>query len=194
MFDLLITHPTADDACWDILRLIMLADKAAFLDLSGQKTLHDAFRLYEQHYSHPDSYCNPDNLLIARSGKRIVGCILFFDGAREKCFRPLNPDIPPAVAETCAGEFYIDSLSTDPECRRKGIARQLIHQVILKATEAGARQVTLLADTQIPFLREMYEKMGFRITGKLYSFGRCYFRMALSTDTHKCNTPVFTGN
>jgi tRNA threonylcarbamoyl adenosine modification protein YeaZ/ribosomal-protein-alanine acetyltransferase len=75
-----------------------------------------------------------------------------------------------AVVAYCAcwnvfGELHINSLAVEESLRRRGLARRLLHFVILDARAAGARTATLEVRQSNHAARLLYEGLGFKVEG-----------------------------
>jgi tRNA threonylcarbamoyl adenosine modification protein YeaZ/ribosomal-protein-alanine acetyltransferase len=62
-------------------------------------------------------------------------------------------------------ELHINSLAVEESLRRRGLARRLLHFVILDARAAGARSATLEVRQSNDAARLLYEGLGFRVEG-----------------------------
>jgi ribosomal-protein-alanine N-acetyltransferase len=75
-----------------------------------------------------------------------------------------------AVVAYCAcwkvfDELHINSLAVEESLRRRGLARRLLHEVILDARRSGARTATLEVRQSNHPARLLYEGLGFRVEG-----------------------------
>jgi tRNA threonylcarbamoyl adenosine modification protein YeaZ/ribosomal-protein-alanine acetyltransferase len=62
-------------------------------------------------------------------------------------------------------ELHINSLAVEESLRRRGLARRLLHFVILDAHASGARSATLEVRQSNHAARLLYEGLGFRVEG-----------------------------
>jgi tRNA threonylcarbamoyladenosine biosynthesis protein TsaB len=79
-------------------------------------------------------------------------------------------DTAAAVVAYCAcwkifDELHINSLAVEESLRRRGLARRLLHFVILDARASGARSATLEVRQSNQAARLLYEGLGFRVEG-----------------------------
>lgn len=79
--------------------------------------------------------------------------------------------------ETCAGEYYIDSLSVLPQYRRQGIAKQLLRRQMQEAKQFGLVKITLLVDPANPQAQDLYKQCGFVFMNEIYAFGQIFWKM-----------------
>ena len=63
-------------------------------------------------------------------------------------------------------EVHISTLAVHPAYRRQGIARRLILEAILQSRRKGARSATLEVRESNLGALELYQQLGFRITGR----------------------------
>jgi GNAT superfamily N-acetyltransferase len=67
-------------------------------------------------------------------------------------------DHPPAPVNPGGREAYILNVFTDPQARRRGLARRLMERLVEEARAAGVRRIWLRASDEG---RPLYESMGF---------------------------------
>jgi len=67
------------------------------------------------------------------------------------------------------GLGYVDDVATLPHARGRGHASSVVTRIVAEAGLAGADVVTLLADPAAPRVIAMYERLGFRETGRIVS-------------------------
>ena len=164
---LTFVRATPKDAA-ETVRLIGLADPEALIEISGKKNYAEALRSYEQNFVRTDVYFSYQNIILAKIGLDIIGCILSFRGIDEEKYATNSEhDSSLMVRESSDDEIYIDSLAVDERYRGQGIAKKLIFEVIEYAKSIGYRKVGLLADLSQPHLGELYRKLGFQYQSKL---------------------------
>ncbi|HEY8535329.1 MAG TPA: GNAT family N-acetyltransferase [Vicinamibacterales bacterium] len=61
---------------------------------------------------------------------------------------------------------HVAQIAVDPEARRGGLARRLLHAAGAAAAAAGMRRVTLLVDEENAAARQLYAAFGFRPIGR----------------------------
>lgn len=124
--------------------------------------------------------------LVAEAEGQPAGLCLCYDGAgysamraRTFAFFPQADDgldLENMEDETCAGEYYVDSLAVLPAFRQRGIARQLLEAQVA----AGLSQhliPTLLVDPDNPPALRLYRAVGFTYLCDTYAFGQTYWKM-----------------
>lgn len=126
------------------------------------------------------------NAWIAECGGVAAGMLLAYDGAnyalwRQRTFDVLKDmmgyDLTGMQDETCAGEFYLDSLSVLPAFRRKGVARQLLEKVLEMASAQGHSLITLAVAPDNTLAFALYRSLGFEKKGMLHIFDYDYEKM-----------------
>lgn len=84
--------------------------------------------------------------------------------------------------ETFAGEWYIDSIVTDPKYRGRQIATQLLDAAKQLAAEVGEVKLGLNCDENNPKAKKLYERMGFMSMMKMQLSGHMYHHMQKSIE------------
>lgn len=148
-----------------VVELLAMADEDALLELTSQSSLQAAKAVYMQHFSNPRVYFNYQNILTAKCGQNIAGCILFFEGKYEEQYLPISGQPRRTEREAEWDELYIDSVAVDPHYRGQGIAAQLIERVFENAAQIHCAKVSLLVDLNKPHLMRYYRKFGFADAG-----------------------------
>lgn len=71
--------------------------------------------------------------------------------------------------------FELARMAVDPACRRRGIGRALALAAIEKATERGAKKISLLSNTVLKPAIALYRSLGFRVVreGQHPEYARC---------------------
>jgi len=115
-----------------------------------------------------------------------AGLMVAYEGARYRRMRDITfpmiriyvgDDYESKDDETCAGEFYLDSLSVLPEFQRRGIASALIQEMFRLRDEAGIPLATILVDPENETAYSLYTKNGFRKNGQVTVFNTTYDRL-----------------
>jgi ribosomal protein S18 acetylase RimI-like enzyme len=133
-------------------RRVWDAAYVAFADTHGEEAPTEA--MYDKWLKGEEF--QPELWCVAFDGDRIAGQILNYLG--------------PAEADgTVIG--WTESISTQPEYRRRGLARALLARSIRIVRDAGATYAALGVDTQNPRQAQtLYESMGFRIVSESFEY------------------------
>lgn len=135
------------------------------------------------------------NSTIAMLDDHAAGCIISYDGARYAEMKSLSMPLllefmkpvwgnsfDQMTDETCAGEFYLDTMAVLPEFRHNGLATRMLRSQVAAAAEKGIPLCTLLVDPANPRARRLYERIGFKEDGKIFAFSEEYIRMIVEID------------
>lgn len=95
-------------------------------------------------------------LIVAKSGGRIVGCVSYFPPGAKASYPSdsFSEHWPPDWSA-------IRLLAVDPSARRGGVGRRLTEECIERAREQGAPVMGLHTTAPMGVARAMYERMGF---------------------------------
>lgn len=127
------------------------------------------------------------NATIATIGGKPVAALIAYEGKgymerRRLTFSLVPPDLPfdPETmdAETCEGEYYLDSLAVLPTFRGRGIGAALLRQGIATARSLSLTPVLACDPDNAPALA-LYRRLGFVTDGRLFIFGEDYLRMVI---------------
>lgn len=136
------------------------------------------------------------NTRVAEVEGQAVGALLSYPGEiyrelRDKTFQQYWPGFFAEHAgddvETGPGEYYLDSLAVLPAFRRQGICRALMEDGIRKGIALGYRQISLVADSDMPHLLRLYASVGFVPAGHRHAFGVDFQRMVYHCASDACN-------
>lgn len=112
-----------------------------------------------------------ENCFVAETNGRLVGAACLYDGGRlNELSQPIikwvrqnnNPDFSPG-SETESGEWYLDSIGTNPKGLGTGAA--LLSFMIEKYVEQERKTLGLLVDFDNPHAQRLYERLGFELKG-----------------------------
>ena len=147
----------------------------------------------DEHIEHLASICRREDTLYSWRNATIAlydgvpaGMMVAYNGARYRRMRDITfPMILRYVGdnyqnmddETCAGEFYLDSLAVLPEFCRKGIATALLQEMFRLRNEAGIPLATIAVDPENDTAYRLYCRNGFHHDGQVTVFGTTYWRM-----------------
>ena len=168
------------------------ADHARFIALNVLRALHIEDNNNE-HIDHLAGICRRQDTLYSWRNATIAlydgvpaGLMVAYDGARYRSMRDVTfPMIRMYVGddyhnmddESCAGEYYLDSLAVLPEYRRRGIASALIQEMLRQRDAAGIPLATIAVDPDNDTAYRLYKKHGFRHDGQITVFGTTYHRL-----------------
>jgi cytochrome P450/ribosomal protein S18 acetylase RimI-like enzyme len=111
----------------------------------------DTWEAYSREIGAVHSRADEAQLVVATTGKRIVGAVTFYlEGSRSQVV-----DWPPGCA-------VIRLLAVAPDRRRQGIGRALTEECVQRARRRGARAVSLHTDSRMPIAPLLYSQLGFR--------------------------------
>lgn len=135
----------------------------------------------------PKSMYSWNKSLIAEEDGKPIGCIISYSGdnyqqLREYTWSRLWEGVDPAAIknsaiETYPGEYYLDSLTIEPEYRGNGLGKKLMEAAIEHGEELGYGRFALLAALEKPRLQEYYASLGFEEADDVNFFGHRYKRM-----------------
>lgn len=116
----------------------------------------------------------------------VAGGLLSYPGddylpLRNKTFARFWPDFAARHAqsdpETDPGEYYLDTLAVRPAFRQHGVGRALLEDGIRRGIQSGYSKITLVADSEMPQLIQLYQTVGFLPAEKRFAFGVEFQRM-----------------
>ena len=135
----------------------------------------------------PDSMYSWNKAMIAEKDGRPIGCLISYKGddylrLREytwsRLWKGVDPDtIRKSAIETYPGEYYLDSLSVEPEYRGEGLGKTLMRAAMEHGKDLGYKKFALLVSVDKPRLKDYYASLGFREAGDVNFFGPQYHRM-----------------
>lgn len=133
-------------------RRVFEADARAFADSYGERVASE--QQFEAFTGDPTF--NPRLWRVAFDGDRIAGQILNYLAA-------------PAPDGSIVG--WTESITVQPEYRRRGLARALLAESLRAVCEAGATSAALGVDTQNPNQAlTLYESLGFRVVSESFEY------------------------
>jgi ribosomal protein S18 acetylase RimI-like enzyme len=118
--------------------------------------------------------------------REVVGVALVYDGS---IARILDEPLEKAAirksglsdyripTEAEPSEFYLDTVSVDPNCQGRGFGRDLIEASCEHARKLGHNRIGLLVDTGNSRAMRLYERLEFRVAGRKQIAGDEYFHM-----------------
>lgn len=166
--------------------LLVQAMKELARKFAGSENASDAIPIFEHFFKLSDNQYSFLNTLIYEDEKGIAGSITMYDGALLEKLRALflkflsekhgieQFNIEP---ETEAGEFYLDTVSVNPDRQGKGIGQKLLMAACEHARMLGHKWAGLLVNPENPSARKLYERLGFQEYSIRTLGGSKYFHM-----------------
>ena len=126
------------------------------------------------------------NDLPERRSREVVGVALVYDGS---IARILDEPLEKAAiqksglsdyripTEAEPSEFYLDTVSVDPNCQGRGFGRDLIKASCEHARKLGHNRIGLLVDIGNLGAMRLYQRLEFRVAGRKQIAGDEYFHM-----------------
>lgn len=129
-----------------------------------------------------------ENTIVCTVDGVAAGAICGYDGARLDELRSPVLDMLrerfgsapcPIENETCAGEFYLDSIGIDPLFRGTGAGTALLRAMIERARRSDAGCAALLVDVENPHAERLYRRVGFCRSGTRTLLGHNMYVMTI---------------
>jgi len=129
-----------------------------------------------------------ENTIVCTVDGVAAGAICGYDGARLDELRSPVLDMlrerfgsapSPIENETCAGEFYLDSIGIDPLFRGTGAGTALLRAMIERARRSDAGCAALLVDVENPHAERLYRRVGFCRSGTRTLLGHNMYVMTI---------------
>ncbi|MDE5839850.1 MAG: GNAT family N-acetyltransferase [Muribaculaceae bacterium] len=140
--------------------------------------------------SDPKSMYSWNKSLIAEADGKPVGCIISYSGddyqdlrqyTWQRLWKGVDPEsIRQTAIEAYPGEYYLDSLSVEPEFRGKGLGKSLMNAAMNQGRALGYDRFALLVAREKPRLKAYYAAVGFEEAEEVNFFGHKYRRMVMN--------------
>lgn len=170
-----------------VAQLIIQAMGDLALKFTNSNNPDAALPLFEYFFKLPGNQYSYQNTLVYQDPEKgVAGSINAYDGAKLEAYR--KPffnylaknyglvDFKPE-AETQAGEFYLDTISVNPDMQGKGIGKLLILAGLDLAKKLGHKQVALLVEVKNERALKLYQKVGFKMENEKQFIGSLYYHM-----------------
>lgn len=145
-------------------------------------------RIFKHFFQQENNQYSYENTLVFEDEGKILGSLNAYDGGNLlKLRQPFlaylaehyqanntNQD-----TETQSGEFYLDTISVNPNTQGKGIGKQLIKAGIDWAEQLGHHNIGLLVEQSNDRALKLYQNMGFAIQNEKQFMGGLYHHMVL---------------
>jgi len=172
--------------------LIILAMGELAYKFSNTKDVNKTTALFESFFRQTDNQYSYQNTIVYEEDAVILGSLNAYDGGkllelRKNFLAYLKthnhlPDFNPEP-ETEAGEFYLDTISVNPNAQGKGIGKKLIDAGILWAKKLKHNKVGLLVEVNNKKALNLYLNKGFEIINQKEFIGEQYYHMVHHIDT-----------
>ena len=144
---------------------------------------NEALQLFEHFVSLVGNQYSYENTFVYFIDNKVVGAVNAYDGAeieelRKPFLRYLNETYHNGSftmeTESEAGEFYIDTLSVNPNYQGKGIGKALLTAAKNWAVDLGHQKIGLLVDLENAGAKRLYQSVGFEVVGEKILLGERY--------------------
>lgn len=159
----------------------LLANKLTHVE--DREVIKEIFTHFFQEEGNQYSY---QNTLVFEEDSKILGSLNAYDGAKLLSLRKpfLNyleeyhhANNDNQGTETQSGEFYLDSISVNPDAQGKGIGKQLIIAGIDWGKKLGHTNIGLLVEQENTRAFKLYQNMGFVTQNEKQFMGGTYHHM-----------------
>ena len=156
---------------------------AAFRNSSDENQI---LQLFESFVKQADNQYSFENTLVYTIDQQVVGAINAYDGGnidqlREPFLSYINENYHhnnfKIEVESEPGEFYIDTLSVNPNSQGKGIGKALLNAAKSWAAVLGHHKIGLLVDVENHAAMRLYENAGFVPVGVKILAGKDYHHL-----------------
>lgn len=151
--------------------------------VNDEKVVTQIFTLFFKEEGNQYSY---ENILVFEEDDKILGSINAYDGSKllelRKPFLNYLTEHHQANnnnqdTETQSGEFYLDSISVNPDAQGKGIGKQLIKAGINWGKALGHQTIALLVEQDNERALKLYQNTGFVTLNEKQFMGGLYNHM-----------------
>lgn len=164
--------------------------------LTGTPNRQEAGFILDQFFRQQGNRVSYENALVLEDSlsphQPVAGVAVMYDGA---IARSLDEPLEKAAirksglsdyripTEAEPSEFYLDTVSVDPNCQGRGFGRQLIEASCERARNLGHDRIGLLVDVGNLGARRLYERLEFRLEGGKQIAGYEYLHMVRRSTT-----------
>lgn len=143
-------------------------------------------KIFKYFFQQKDNQYSYENTLVYEDEGKILGSLNAYDGGELLKLRlPFlaylaehhQANNTGQGTETQSGEFYLDTISVNPNAQGKGIGKQLIKAGIDWAKQLGHHTVGLLVEQNNGRALKLYQNMGFVIQNEKQFMGGRYHHM-----------------
>lgn len=142
--------------------LVMSASRCVFEDMTKSDNDVDIYNLFRLLYQTKNTKFYYDFIYVIEIDNNIASMIVVYDSSMEVEYnkvmaRLLSDDVILEI-ESYPNTYYIDSLATNPDFEKQGLAKMLIEYV----NDCFDKPLSLLVDTKKPNVKRYYEKLNFK--------------------------------
>jgi len=145
-------------------------------------------RIFENLFQLPGNQYSYANTLVFEEAGEVLGSVTAYDGGKlpelRKTFLAYinqpDTDNHNADTETQSGEFYLDSISVNPDTQGKGIGKLLVKAGIAWGQQLGHQNIGLLVEQHNERALKLYQHLGFTIQNEKEFMGGLYQHMVFS--------------
>ncbi|MBA9028692.1 GNAT family N-acetyltransferase [Peribacillus huizhouensis] len=151
-----------------LIRLAIQDIAEALTDEQEEKAILDVLQYF---FSHPNNRLSYENTLIIEIAGNVAGLIVTYLGSEaEQLDRPIvkrlreknnNSEIM-TEKEAEPGDFYIDTVSVNPQYWGKGVGTALIEAAELLGKSKGHRRMSLNVEVKNTRAHRLYSKLGYK--------------------------------
>lgn len=151
--------------------------------LVNSENNQDALALFEYLFKIPSNQYSYEFTLLYKNDNEIKGSVTGYDGAFLEKYRQVVLDYVKEAYkvtdlnfenESNADEFYIDTLSVNPEFHGQGIGTKLLKAICTKAKTENHEKIGLLVSKENPKAKQLYLRLGFKTVGTKNLGGHIY--------------------
>ena len=184
-------RPAVPSDASEAVPLILNAIGSIAFVLTGTTDRKETGFILDQFFRQKGNRVSYENALVledssAQRSRNVVGVALVYDGS---IARILDEPLEKAAirrsglcdyripTEAEPSEFYLDTVSVDPNCQGRGFGRDLIEASCEHARKLGHNRIGLLVDIGNSGAMRLYERLEFRVAGRRQIAGVEYFHM-----------------
>jgi ribosomal protein S18 acetylase RimI-like enzyme len=186
-----VIRPAVPSDASEAVPLILNAIGSIAFVLTGTTDRKEAGFILDQFFRQKGNRVSYENALVLEDSsversRNVVGVALVYDGS---VARILDEPLEKAAiqksglsdyripTEAEPSEFYLDTVSVDPNCQGRGFGRDLIEASCEHARELAHNRIGLLVDIGNLGAMRLYQRLEFRVAGRKQIAGDEYFHM-----------------
>jgi ribosomal protein S18 acetylase RimI-like enzyme len=174
--------------CDYIAACLLLAMEEILYNFTGHRNYQIVKDLMLHFVKTENNQYSYNNCLVAEHEGKVIAAVNYYDGSdlvklrqpildyiRANYNSAFNPEM-----ETEEGEIYIDSLGVNPLWQGKGLATQLLRQIITEFALRKGKTVGLIVEPENEKARRLYLKLGFSFAGMKTLAGKRFEHFQIS--------------